>query len=55
MSYPSNNLESADVGSGDFPKGARIGERRVRGGGRAWFIQRIKMLTQAMKRMAQVV
>lgn len=55
MSDPSNNLESANVGSGDFPKGVRTGERRVCGGGRAWLIQGIKMLMQAMKRMAQVV
>lgn len=54
MSYPPNNSESADVGSGDFPKRARTGERSVRAEGRAWLIQRIKMLTQAMKRMAQV-
>lgn len=55
MSYPSNNLESTDVGSGDFPKRAPTGERSVRGGGRAWLIQRIKVPTQAMKSMAQVV
>lgn len=28
MSYPSNNLASIDVGSGDFPKTARTGAWR---------------------------